>query len=508
MSFVNSPLAAGPGPSLLDSSFRSPMWVELFLEEASKHRRTVPGCAPSWRSRYHPYESSSSAPPAGHIPQVPDVPGGIRRTSSQRDRTRKYRDSERAKEDARHFGTLHLNPDYISWLKEHPYVLHSLQSSVAKPVPAPRLVGIETNPGPPKGMKGVARDAGVASAAAVGAFLVDILGKKSPIAKGKKPPPKKASRRSSTSVSTRSNSRPVGIDYGRAFEVINAPIQRGVKSSTGGYRHSPVIIHGKSRLGSLGYTAAGFQYFTNPAGSVTASPFNGFNFNPVGAGTTVTDYLMFPTTIRNVVSSFLRHRWLQARIMWCPFVSTQVGGNITMAAFPEILNTSTFVPYSTITACENNATTPTWSPASFDLLQKGALQKGWFYTNATGSTLAGERQEAAGFFGLTSNGFAPVGSDTLYGDIFLEFALELEGLGSETAFAALNRVDATANGKQIPPDHSRDDHVSPEPEYGVDGQYEVLGRRYQYAPGSSSVPARLPTAARQLTTREPPPAQL
>lgn len=314
--------------------------------------------------------------------------------------------------------------------------------------PAPPLVGVELNPGPPGRLSEIA-----ALGAALGSALAKTKKKK------KTTPVATTTRRKKVSIASsaaRSNDQ---LTKARGLYV-TAPNQVGrILSST--VRHMPFVVSGHNRMCSLRTNTLGAPILYGSGNAAMTG--NVGNIDPAGQGATTTNFFFFPGVVSfNLINCFLRYRIRKLVLEYVPTSSTATPANVAIATSPEVFTTITSVLMDIVQSCENNICTPVWAPASFDALGPGGLRKDWLFVDSTNTVSeAIERQEQAGSL-LFALGGSP-GVSAYLGDIWASWELEFDGLGLQANIsrATATPADESTSSPPLPPVRPRPDHPSP-----------------------------------------------
>jgi len=262
---------------------------------------------------------------------------------------------------------------------------------------------------------------------------------------------------------------------------VKADLNCGVQyNSTGGpIRHTPVLMTGSCVVGSLATNSSSALVLAN-AGGVNTTTLK-LSVDPVGGGTTASNFFMLPDVIRNACLSFVRHRWHKFRLTYIPVCPTTTSGQIVMAASPEVVAYSDLTNYGTsLVTFSRNCSTPVWSAISMNAFGHDGIDGGWYYTDPT-STLSETslRQECAGslFFGALGN----LPASIPLGYIRLEFTLEVEALQSTALFnseqpESESKVQSSGSVIEPPPVVA--------PQLGQTGPPPTPEHTYVYVPGN------------------------
>lgn len=214
---------------------------------------------------------------------------------------------------------------------------------------------------------------------------------------------------------------------------VKADLNCGVQmNSTGPIRHTPFRIAGSCVIGSLQTNSSSGLVLMNAGGATTTTL--KYSVDPVGGGTTGSNFFMLPDVIRNVCLSFVRHRWHKFKLTYIPVCPTTTSGQIVIAASPEVVAYSDLTNYGmSLVTFSRNCSTPVWSAITMDAFGHDGIDGGWYYTDPT-STMSETslRQECAGSLFFGSLGGLP--ASTPLGYIRLDFVLEVEALQSTALF--------------------------------------------------------------------------
>lgn len=297
----------------------------------------------------------------------------------------------------------------------------------AKTVPAPLLVGIETNPGPPR--RNTANRDSVAGVSALGALLGAALARRQ---KKKKISPSTSSSTAMVVRSGRKNNKL--IDMPMSTRRVFAPTTFGLQTSRN-VKHTPFILSGRAHAVYLRNTTGNLTFGTQ---SGSSSSTNTINVDPLGNSNTSNNFASFPGTVYAISGRFVRYRFRKLLVHYIPSVPTTELGSLTFASTAEVVsNGATLLTYATIASMENAVSTPVWAPITIDLLANG-LRREWLYTDSVNATTqATLRQETAGVFCAGSLGLNAATSGYV-GSIQWEYELEYHGIANESELVFRN----------------------------------------------------------------------
>lgn len=270
--------------------------------------------------------------------------------------------------------------------------------------PAPRLVGIETNPGPRQGIlqgpqiKAIVKDVALSAATQAAANLGKAVAGKT---KAKKKTAKKSAVRSSASNShARSSLTRLGI---RA----NAPVSMG-RITQNSMPHTNIRVPFCTTSYSI-YTTTGtngdlkFGLSTGSALTVGQLVPNYQRINVVGSPPDITVDYALGTSIRDLASLFKEYRISSLKASFIPFFPTTQAGVVTLA-FATDPNTRAAGNIDRASAYTESFTTPIWQTATIDLrgmVGNNATQEKYYMPSNVADPIAGYR-DAEGR--LTSQG--------------------------------------------------------------------------------------------------------
>jgi hypothetical protein len=286
--------------------------------------------------------------------------------------------------------------------------------------PAPRLVGVEPNPGPPKGLAGVLGSAAAALGAAAARSTVSATVKKK----------KKSSRRRRNTDSTLRTTRTVGENrqFPGPLQTVQAPTALGFRGGST-IKHLPCVINGRCQAFSVQTAGTGSIALTNRNGVTMANDLNIFNVNPVSTGTTTRNFWTFPPAVQSISVAFLRYRFRKLVLTYIPGCPSTTPGSIVFGSIAESTNaTGKSVTTSVVADLQVNACTQLWAPIFLDLLVDGGLRKDWLYMDSTDdSAEPAQRQETPGMIAVALRG-VPI--STYCGEFWYEYEIEFNGLGN------------------------------------------------------------------------------
>jgi len=310
-----------------------------------------------------------------------------------------------------------------------------VESAVSATPPAARLVGIETNPGPPPNSSSPA-----AAIAAFGAALG------SAIAKTKK---KKTSGKKAGVAKSRKRSANLTIGAG-SFKSTPAPVGMGFSLLPRQSTHTPFIVRGRGLMGQVKTNGSGVVYFTNRDGAGAVAV---FNMDPCGVGTNQNDWLAFPTTITKISECFVKYRLRKLVLHYIPYCPTTSSGCINIGCMKEVV-VSTYVPTTdAVSTFPASMSTSVYTGCSLDLLMDQGLSREWRFLDSTPESLeAGERQESVGSVMIQAQG---VGTNVAFGSCYIDYEIEYDGLAVQNAFAVSSRSPRVLDCSSVPPSDSQ-----------------------------------------------------
>jgi hypothetical protein len=327
--------------------------------------------------------------------------------------------------------------------------------------PAPRLVGIELNPGP-RGPSRIASDI---------ASIGNMIGAAVAATKKKNRPPaatkKKKAAKSAAGTYVGTSLHPQNL----TVRQVAAPTTRGVQLVSG-VRHSPFTVQARCLGPSLHATAAGTPVWITRSGTITAV--NAFNIDPLGSGVTSVDFDGFDAALFAIGSVFLRYRFRKLVAEYVPTVNTGQSQSVVLAANPEATGTpgQTFSLLG-VSSFGLSATTPSWCPVNLDLMKgPNAIRGDWLYCNNSATTHAAERQETPGLMAFNYLGATVATTAVTFGTIYWNYDIEFQAVGSESIIGGstpLKPTAAAASSSSAPPPQ----HATTPPEIKQD--YEILG---------------------------------
>ena len=345
----------------------------------------------------------------------------------------------------------HALQDKIQSLRQEqlqPPPLHQMRSGFHNPYaslyatfpPAPRLVCVETNPGPrrPSSLRNIAISSLTDGMAALGSSLA----KKA----------KKKVRTQPVNLVTRVVSRPglrrqtmdPMVSLHENMSIVRPPAAFGIQRRSAPIKHSPFIVSGDVFVGTLGVVSGALRYY-NSAGTLCTS--NAITIDVLGFNASAKDCAFFPTIVRNFANAFLQVRLRKAVLQWCPASATNLPGSFAMASGPEIFYNDAMPTFSNVTTTSNHISTPLWAPASLDLMgppPRGGLSREWKYVDIQAFVSAADsRQEAFG--GIQFGYLAPIAaSDGVIGSFSLNFEIEFASLALESVWGVAQK-DGTSS---------------------------------------------------------------
>lgn len=295
------------------------------------------------------------------------------------------------------------------------------RKACSTPVPQPRLVGIELNPGPTPTSRAIS-----AAASAIGAAVAKTVKKKKNIATTKKK--KKGSSSSSSSRRSQGSAQGVVNNIMRQFETREAPASWGFMTRPNA-NHSPFVVAGTGIACTVTSNASSNIIVTNSLGVNCAANSNIFNVDPTGGGTLNYNMALFPVDIINVTKNFLRYRFRKLVMRWFNTCTSSTPGSIYACVYPEVVSFTTNVGFSSIAQSQVSIGSSVWNQFEFDLLAKGGLRKEWLYVDqAATNSEPQSRQESPGSFAMDITGYGP---SITYGSFYLEFEIEYDGLARQ-----------------------------------------------------------------------------
>lgn len=299
--------------------------------------------------------------------------------------------------------------------------------------PSPRLVCVETNPGPKSPVAPVLAGTSLLKA------LVDIVSSK----KNKKVLMEETKTKQKKNKKPVENRRPTPLQYGNMARVVQTvPVSSGVVRRSAS-THTPFIVKGSCLAGYMMTSSANLPVLANSDGTV--SVVNLMDVDPLGTSAVSTNFKSFPSTFQNIATSFSRYRLRSLKCRFSPTCSTATPLSIAVCSNPETTGTgSASTNVSTITSSENNYMGPVWSPFIFDMMAYGGLRNEWLFCDTNATAEQGQlRQESAGLFAAALIGTSTV-SQT-YGAFFWEFEIEFEGLIPENVLGVSRSVIEPTN---------------------------------------------------------------
>jgi hypothetical protein len=297
----------------------------------------------------------------------------------------------------------------------------AIHDAVSDFVPAKRLVGIETNPGPPR-----------SALASVGVALGKALAT-AQIAATKK---KKNNKKQKKKNVSKSVVQPRGLNTRRTLSTIMAPLASGVLTSNGGAKHKPFVIAGRGLCASLTTNSGSQPVLTGANGSLTAGSSSCLTLDVDVAGTSnsTVNFQLFPPQIYSLSTVFLKWRLRKLIFTYVPSCSTQTNGMILFCTTPEPMSGSNAGPTNLDASYVENAVSgPVWSSFSLDALKNG-LSSEWLYCDTTSTVVqASLRQETAGSLSI---GMFNQGVLVNYGTLWADYEVEFDALAFNTDYGS------------------------------------------------------------------------
>lgn len=313
----------------------------------------------------------------------------------------------------------------------------SLSQSVAPP--APRLVGIESNPGPPK-MKLLKSP-----------LLSDLVSGVMAVIESKGIPPTRLAPVQRKRKKARKAPTGSFLDVTRNMSLINLPAAYGVKRTPKTkLSHSTFCITGTSLGGSVVVNNS-LPMFKSLPGTIIGT--NKIIIDPRGSGNTYTNFPAF-TTINGIVRNFIRYRFKKLHMTYVP--TCQMGStagsinyganNIIFGAISDVPNSASLPAPEYVSGIANSVSGPVWTPMTMDLMANGGISGDWKFSDyQTVATVADQRQESPGSLYFHFLGDAP-NITVVLGFFEFDFILEFEGLANEP--------DLLADTPALPPTHN------------------------------------------------------
>jgi len=295
--------------------------------------------------------------------------------------------------------------------------------------PAPRLVGIELNPGPkPSNIKGLVK-------------FFQQLGSLKGGLKQLLPPPsrlpkdgsnssnkntmskRKRRRRRNSNVPNLKSYVPISKSTYASAPVAVATITRQISGPTHTSQPFRVLSCQVNYNGStLSFTQDSSHFYTGLQMSPAYSP-AGFSNGP------------FSKALAQIALGFIRFRVPKLTIEYRPALATSTTGNIVLGFTTDtyaVTNTNTGAAIGTLT---NSMSAALWQPfdlpiKSTDLASQG--DDGWCYTYASTSSAAEERADTPGALLVGNTINSNLGSSTIVADIYLSGVIEFKELGVES----------------------------------------------------------------------------
>jgi hypothetical protein len=281
-------------------------------------------------------------------------------------------------------------------------LLQAVEILVQDQPPAPLLVGIELNPGPPKN-----------AIASFGQMLGSAVAN---LQKTKKTKKKKKTNKSAKNDLT-------GVR--RTLSLVNAPVTSGYVSRNSSLKHKPVIISGRGLCAAIATDTSNNPSLAGSSGTKfgTSSAVT-INVDAAGGGSTSADFKLFPPQVYALSSVFLRWRLRKLVLSYVPACPTSTAGLLVMATVSEV--TSVSAPSNlSLSYVENAVSGPVWTGVSFDAMKNGLRTEWLFCDTALSGAQSSLRQETAGAFSL---GLFNQAASTQYGQLWADYELEFEEL--------------------------------------------------------------------------------
>lgn len=291
--------------------------------------------------------------------------------------------------------------------------------------PAPRLVGVETNPGPPR--SGLAPTIGEAAAMlGVAAAKASRKTKRGKAKKKKKtskiPPSLGRGPRAPTSTSSTS-----------VFGTGIGTVERFLPN-----------IDRPNRVSNYAFSVG---FFTDADGNPVINTNNGasisniMNVNAATSGSTAYNSAFFPPQVRTEAQNYAQYRVTKLVAEFLPVTTTNAATTILYAVSPETYTTGTTpIPAVAIRNIRAHAGFPIWEPKvenrRLNMLGPGGLSKDWRYIDFTPNAAeAQQREEAVGAFVWSYLG-APV-TNGYFGDLYIYYEVEFRGPGTASAWTSV-----------------------------------------------------------------------
>lgn len=287
--------------------------------------------------------------------------------------------------------------------------------------PAPRLVGIELNPGPPR------RSALLRGVTAAGVALGRALAKKT---KKARPARRKASQRITNSLSS---SRRVDAPLNRG---VVSRIRSGTRTHTIAFNCNSLSIN--SAAASSPFFAGAMLDFANQGAYGLVNGHIDLYCASLKSGTNWTPRFFGPAVLQ-VARCYNRYRVKRLRCTFIPLLSPQYSGSIAMGwhrdPFDYGATTSNFLTtncYAAASARSHGVSSPVWQEVSFDV--PGTNE--WLYCNAQlGDTDSVQRlmaygNLAIGFAGVLGPSGTTLGPYTAIGILRVSGEIEFQDLQS------------------------------------------------------------------------------
>lgn len=315
--------------------------------------------------------------------------------------------------------------------------IHSLSSPCRSgppcaAAPAARLVGIELNPGPPKR---AGKSSQIASGLASLGAALGMGGRKVPKSIRKRPKQKTKlvvglSRAASISAPATSS---VQHTTGQRTGVFSVPVECAILQ----------VITNASSFTALQEVGLGTENAFQAA-TVAVSPY------PAGSGATYPS--CFPHTVNTLSRSFAMYRIRpgSARMYYSAVVPTTKSGNIALMVLPPDEPKVTPFSYRVASAGECSLICPAWSgKAEFDRAALNAvIGPGWRYCDLDGVVSQAQVRQS----GLFNMAVSSLGTDvsTVYGTLFFSAIFEFQHLQDNDALIESHAPTAAASSVAAP----------------------------------------------------------
>lgn len=297
-----------------------------------------------------------------------------------------------------------------------------LRDARVKFPPAPRLVGIEPNPGPPKRGLGIKSEI-VKGIAEAGAFLG---AQAASAVQSRISPTKKKKKKTTESVSTPSSYRGAMVN-----------ISTGVRRQTrigGPFSNSTFRIPFKTTNIQLQASAGALSLCLSNVG-VSASV-GSCDLTPA-ANAVASQGFLFGYALNNVSKAFDQWRFVgNIRVCYNPSVSTSTDGSFVLGYVRDPWVTGA-LSYADVSSCKDNMPASYWEPTEMVVSQ---TNQDWMYTYSTGATESSQRLCYAG--SLLAFPIGNLTASKVYGTITLEGVLEFRGLADQADLQMRNQVKA------------------------------------------------------------------